>query len=176
MERYLKKDFDVQSKHSSEAALRRWRSAVTIVKNRRRRFRDVANLHMRSEAEKKKLKIQVLICVCYFYFSIFLGPFVSWETEEHNNLVPYVWDLRILEGKNKLKPNVKRRKNIWFWMFKDLSLRGRRLQHISSLFCFFVFFLKIIFIVSSETKKTEEYSAKIWRFFNILNLFSGPFH
>ncbi|RVX09521.1 putative calcium-transporting ATPase 9, plasma membrane-type [Vitis vinifera] len=58
MERYLKKDFDVQSKHSSEAALRRWRSAVTIVKNRRRRFRDVANLHMRSEAEKKKLKIQ----------------------------------------------------------------------------------------------------------------------
>ncbi|KAJ9695897.1 hypothetical protein PVL29_011059 [Vitis rotundifolia] len=65
MERYLK-DFDVQPKHSSEAALRRWRSAVTIVKNRRRRFRDVANLHMRSEAEKKKLKIQEKIRVALY--------------------------------------------------------------------------------------------------------------
>lgn len=66
MERYLKKDFDVQSKHSSEAALRRWRSAVTIVKNRRRRFRDIANLDMRSEAEKKKLKIQEKIRVALY--------------------------------------------------------------------------------------------------------------
>lgn len=53
------KDFQVESKNMSEAAQRRWRNAVTIVKNPRRRFRMVADLVKRSEAEKKKLKIQV---------------------------------------------------------------------------------------------------------------------
>lgn len=59
MEQYLLKDFEVEPKHPSEEALRRWRSAVSIVRNRRRRFRNVADLDKRSEAEKKKLKIQV---------------------------------------------------------------------------------------------------------------------
>ncbi|TYK25573.1 calcium-transporting ATPase 4, plasma membrane-type-like isoform X1 [Cucumis melo var. makuwa] len=59
MEQYLLKDFEVEPKHPSEQALRRWRSAVSIVRNRRRRFRNIADLDKRSEAEKKKLKIQV---------------------------------------------------------------------------------------------------------------------
>jgi Ca2+-transporting ATPase len=58
MENMLK-DFQVESKNMSEAARRRWRKAVTIVKNSRRRFRMVADLDKRDEAEKKKLKIQV---------------------------------------------------------------------------------------------------------------------
>ncbi|KAK9217232.1 hypothetical protein WN943_005857 [Citrus x changshan-huyou] len=64
MENYLNMNFDsVQPKNPSEEALRRWRSAVGIVKNRRRRFRMVADLVKRSEAEKAKLKIQEKIRV-----------------------------------------------------------------------------------------------------------------
>jgi Ca2+-transporting ATPase len=58
MENMLK-DFEVEAKNPSEAAQRRWRKAVTIVKNPRRRFRMIADLAKRSEGEKKKLKIQV---------------------------------------------------------------------------------------------------------------------
>ena len=58
MENMLK-DFQVESKNMSEAVQRRWRKAVTIVKNPSRRFRMVADLDKRVEAEKKKLKIQV---------------------------------------------------------------------------------------------------------------------
>ncbi|KAB2620260.1 calcium-transporting ATPase 11 [Pyrus ussuriensis x Pyrus communis] len=57
MEKFLK-DFEVENKNPSEEAIRRWRNAVALVKNRRRRFRFVANLAKRSEAEKKKLQIQ----------------------------------------------------------------------------------------------------------------------
>ncbi|KAK9181159.1 hypothetical protein WN944_024296 [Citrus x changshan-huyou] len=63
------KDFDVEHKNPSEQALRRWRSAVSIVKNRRRRFRMVADLVKRSEAEKKKLKIQ-LVCRSFLFNKI----------------------------------------------------------------------------------------------------------
>lgn len=66
MEQYLLKDFEVEPKHPSEEALRRWRSAVSIVRNRRRRFRNVADLDKRSEAEKKKLKIQEKIRVALY--------------------------------------------------------------------------------------------------------------
>ncbi|KAB1222290.1 putative calcium-transporting ATPase 11, plasma membrane-type [Morella rubra] len=59
MENLLNDVFDLEAKNPSEEALRRWRSAVTIVKNRRRRFRNVANLENRFEDEKKKLKIQM---------------------------------------------------------------------------------------------------------------------
>ncbi|KAK9291104.1 hypothetical protein L1049_009291 [Liquidambar formosana] len=66
MEGYLK-DFDVQSKNTSEEALRKWRSAVgVIVKNPRRRFRMVADLVKRKEAEKKKLNIQEKIRVALY--------------------------------------------------------------------------------------------------------------
>ncbi|MFS8008573.1 putative protein kinase RLK-Pelle-CR4L family [Helianthus anomalus] len=46
MEDFMK-DFDVPRKHPSDEALRNWRMAMTIVKNRRRRFRHVANLDKR---------------------------------------------------------------------------------------------------------------------------------
>ncbi|KAA3449434.1 Autoinhibited Ca2+-ATPase 11 isoform 1 [Gossypium australe] len=59
----LLKDFEVPPKNSSEAALRRWRKLVTIVRNPRRRFRMIANLEKRSEAEQQKLKIKEKIRV-----------------------------------------------------------------------------------------------------------------
>lgn len=61
MEKYLRENFHVQPKHPSEDALRRWRSAVSVVKNPRRRFRMVANLAQRADAEKKRVKLQVSI-------------------------------------------------------------------------------------------------------------------
>lgn len=63
----LLKDFDLEHKNSSEDALRRWRSAVSIVKNRRRRFLYVADLARRAEAEKKKRNIQVLFYRCLYF-------------------------------------------------------------------------------------------------------------
>ncbi|KAJ1418534.1 Calcium-transporting P-type ATPase, N-terminal autoinhibitory domain [Sesbania bispinosa] len=76
MEKYLRENFHVQPKRPSEAALRRWRSAVAVVKNPRRRFRMVANLAQRAEAEKKRTKLQVLISSTkslssFFRFSLF---------------------------------------------------------------------------------------------------------
>ncbi|PSS15687.1 Calcium-transporting ATPase [Actinidia chinensis var. chinensis] len=53
----LLKDFNISSKPSEEAQ-RRWRTAVTVVKNRRRRFRLVVDLAKRSEARNKILKTQ----------------------------------------------------------------------------------------------------------------------
>ncbi|KAM1127301.1 hypothetical protein FF2_036953 [Malus domestica] len=52
MEKYLK-DFEVENKNPSEQTIRRWRNAVALVKNPRRRFRFVVDLAKRSEAEKK---------------------------------------------------------------------------------------------------------------------------
>ncbi|KAJ4971823.1 hypothetical protein NE237_004922 [Protea cynaroides] len=66
MEKILKENFDIQSKHPSQEALRKWRSAVSIVKNRRRRFRHTADLEKRDEAEKKKLGIQEKIRVAIY--------------------------------------------------------------------------------------------------------------
>ncbi|XWS59090.1 hypothetical protein CRYUN_Cryun08bG0092300 [Craigia yunnanensis] len=64
MDRLLNlKEFEVEPKHSSEAALRRWRTLVTIVRNPTRRFRMIANLEKRSEAERQKLKIKEKIRV-----------------------------------------------------------------------------------------------------------------
>ncbi|GAB4851634.1 Alpha carbonic anhydrase 4 [Ancistrocladus abbreviatus] len=62
----LLKDFDVPAKNSSEEALRRWRKAVTIVRNRRRRFRMIADLDKRSQAETKKRSIQEKIRVALY--------------------------------------------------------------------------------------------------------------
>nr|KYP70496.1 Putative calcium-transporting ATPase 11, plasma membrane-type [Cajanus cajan] len=60
MESRLLKDFELHHKNPSLEALRRWRSAVALVKNRRRRFRMVADLDKRSEAEQIKQGIKVL--------------------------------------------------------------------------------------------------------------------
>ncbi|KAK0600138.1 hypothetical protein LWI29_012012 [Acer saccharum] len=67
-EKFLK-EFDVEPKNPSEAAIRRWRSVVSIVKNRRRRFRMTTDLDKRSEADQKKLKILVSILSVFFEFS-----------------------------------------------------------------------------------------------------------
>ncbi|KAL0456121.1 UNVERIFIED_CONTAM: putative calcium-transporting ATPase 11, plasma membrane-type [Sesamum latifolium] len=66
MEDYLKKNFDVDAKRPSEEALKRWRSAVWLVKNPRRRFRMVADLAKRAEAERKRRKIQEKIRVALY--------------------------------------------------------------------------------------------------------------
>ncbi|XP_020211610.1 putative calcium-transporting ATPase 11, plasma membrane-type [Cajanus cajan] len=58
MESRLLKDFELHHKNPSLEALRRWRSAVALVKNRRRRFRMVADLDKRSEAEQIKQGIK----------------------------------------------------------------------------------------------------------------------
>ncbi|CAL0310592.1 unnamed protein product [Lupinus luteus] len=63
----LLKDFELDSKNPSVEALRRWRSAVSfVVKNRRRRFRMVADLDKRSEAEQIKLGIQEKIRIALY--------------------------------------------------------------------------------------------------------------
>ncbi|KAJ0976132.1 hypothetical protein J5N97_018097 [Dioscorea zingiberensis] len=67
MESFLRRNFDFPAKNPSEEAQRRWRSAVgQIVKNRRRRFRDVPDLEKRSQAEAKKRKIQEKIRVALY--------------------------------------------------------------------------------------------------------------
>ncbi|XP_021833296.1 putative calcium-transporting ATPase 11, plasma membrane-type isoform X2 [Prunus avium] len=65
MERYLK-DFEVESKNPSEETIRRWRKAVALVKNPRRRFRFVADLAKRNETEKKKRQMQEKIRVARY--------------------------------------------------------------------------------------------------------------
>lgn len=58
MEGYLK-DFDIAAKHPSEEAQRKWRKAVFLVRNRRRRFRHVPDLDKRSEVKSKVRQAQV---------------------------------------------------------------------------------------------------------------------
>ncbi|KAK9075890.1 hypothetical protein SSX86_004219 [Deinandra increscens subsp. villosa] len=57
MEGYLK-DFDVPAKHPSEAALKKWRGAVSLVRNHRRRFRHVADLEKRFVHQNRLSKIK----------------------------------------------------------------------------------------------------------------------
>ncbi|XP_061353874.1 putative calcium-transporting ATPase 11, plasma membrane-type [Gastrolobium bilobum] len=57
MEKYLK-DFELESKNCSIEALSRWRSAVSLVKNPRRRFRNVADLVKRIQVQEKHRELQ----------------------------------------------------------------------------------------------------------------------
>ncbi|XP_022938502.1 calcium-transporting ATPase 4, plasma membrane-type-like [Cucurbita moschata] len=66
MENYLRKNFELEPKSPSEEAQMRWRSAVSIVKNRRRRFRMVADLDKRAQAEEKRRKLQEKIRVALY--------------------------------------------------------------------------------------------------------------
>ncbi|KAJ6713326.1 CATION TRANSPORTING ATPASE [Salix purpurea] len=66
MEKYLKENFVLDAKRPSEEALRRWRSAVSVVRNPRRRFRMVADLAKRAEAEKKRQNIQEKIRIAVY--------------------------------------------------------------------------------------------------------------
>lgn len=102
MEKYLKKDFDFDHKNPSEEAMRKWRSAVSLVKNPRRRFRFVADLAKRSEAEKKKLKIQVYLLLIHFTYILVFAPSDSSErtsVRSKNGIVDYY----IPSKKNKIK-------------------------------------------------------------------------
>ncbi|KAI3806579.1 hypothetical protein L1987_22488 [Smallanthus sonchifolius] len=58
VERYLSEEFHVPPKHPSEEALRKWRKAVTLVKNHRRRFRHVTDLDKRSIHHHRVSKIK----------------------------------------------------------------------------------------------------------------------
>ncbi|KAK7396224.1 hypothetical protein VNO78_17076 [Psophocarpus tetragonolobus] len=66
MEKTLLKDFELQHKNPSVDALRRWRSAVTLVKNHRRRFRMVADLNKRQQAEQIKQGIKEKIRIALY--------------------------------------------------------------------------------------------------------------
>lgn len=55
----LLKDFELENKDHSIEGLSKWRSAVSLVKNPRRRFRNVADLVKRLQAQEKLKKIQV---------------------------------------------------------------------------------------------------------------------
>ncbi|KAL8254593.1 hypothetical protein R6Q59_032814 [Mikania micrantha] len=57
MNDYLK-DFDVPAKRPSDAALKKWRDAVSLVRNHRRRFRHVADLEKRSVHQNRLSKIK----------------------------------------------------------------------------------------------------------------------
>lgn len=64
---FLRKNFELEPKNAPEEALKKWREAVCLVKNPRRRFRMVADLDKRAEADRKRQDIQVIlrmICVC----------------------------------------------------------------------------------------------------------------
>ena len=78
MEEYLKQNFDVEPKNPSEDALKRWRSAVWLVKNPRRRFRMVADLAKRAEADRKRKSIQVPFLVLSLFFTFLWSPPLKW--------------------------------------------------------------------------------------------------
>ncbi|KAH9315757.1 hypothetical protein KI387_024384 [Taxus chinensis] len=74
MEDYLSQ-FEVKSKNSSEEALARWRKlCMGMVKNRKRRFRNTANLPKRAQVKdilkqnKEKLKVALLVSKAAFHF------------------------------------------------------------------------------------------------------------
>ncbi|XP_057838316.2 calcium-transporting ATPase 2, plasma membrane-type isoform X3 [Cryptomeria japonica] len=74
MEKYLSKNFGVEAKHSSKAALQRWRDLCSVVKNSKRRFRYIADLEKRKEIEqirsinKEKLRVALLVSKAAFHF------------------------------------------------------------------------------------------------------------
>ena len=94
----LLKDFDVEHKHPSPEAMKRWRSAVWLVRNRRRRFRHVADLEKRSEGEKMKQKIQVLIFLFCFYVLQFSYDYECVLPEIGNDVVWACWPFRLPEN------------------------------------------------------------------------------
>ncbi|XP_028766665.1 calcium-transporting ATPase 4, plasma membrane-type-like [Neltuma alba] len=62
----LLKDFVIEHKKPSIEASKRWRSAVALVKNHRRRFRMVPDLQKRSEAEQTRKLIQDKVRLALF--------------------------------------------------------------------------------------------------------------
>jgi hypothetical protein len=77
MEDFLNpKAFELENKDRSIEALSRWRSAVSLVKNPRRRFRHAADLVKRRQAAENQKKIQVS-SLFIRYLSVFFFSFFS---------------------------------------------------------------------------------------------------
>lgn len=76
----LLKDFQVDAKNPSLEARQRWRSSVSIVKNRARRFRMISNLDDLAENEKKRCQIQV----CCFLSPSLISWFFSVLRDAHD--------------------------------------------------------------------------------------------
>eukprot|EP00252_Welwitschia_mirabilis_P021113 TRINITY_DN5317_c0_g1_i1.p1 TRINITY_DN5317_c0_g1~~TRINITY_DN5317_c0_g1_i1.p1 ORF type:complete len:1040 (+),score=189.99 TRINITY_DN5317_c0_g1_i1:391-3510(+) len=80
MERLLPEEFQVEAKRPSEAALARWRKLCRLVKNKKRRFRYIANLSKRSQLNllrneyKEKLRVALLVSKAAFYFIDGVSP------------------------------------------------------------------------------------------------------
>lgn len=72
MEEFLK-DFELEDKDRNIEALSRWRSAVSLVKNPRRRFRNVADLERHAQLKEKQvfnLIQQIIINSCFYFVCI----------------------------------------------------------------------------------------------------------
>jgi Ca2+-transporting ATPase len=82
MESFLNpKDFELENKDRSIENLSRWRSAVSLVKNPRRRFRHVADLVKRRQAAENQKKIQVssrfILAILFLLQSLFFCLCIS---------------------------------------------------------------------------------------------------
>ncbi|XP_010505940.1 PREDICTED: calcium-transporting ATPase 4, plasma membrane-type-like [Camelina sativa] len=62
----LLRDFEVDAKNPSLEARQRWRSSVSIVKNRTRRFRNIRDLDKLADYENKRHQIQEKIRVAFY--------------------------------------------------------------------------------------------------------------
>ena len=71
------KDFEIPAKHPSEEAQKNWRNLVTLVRNKRRRFRYGPNFEKRTEAKERIEKLRVclhlspVLALFFFFFLIF---------------------------------------------------------------------------------------------------------
>ncbi|KAL8147308.1 hypothetical protein AgCh_004862 [Apium graveolens] len=71
MEWYLEKEFDViRGKHPSEEAQKKWRKAVALVRNHRRRFRHVPDLEKRLLLQTKVRQAQERLRVIFTAFKV----------------------------------------------------------------------------------------------------------
>lgn len=70
----MKEFGEVKAKNSSEEALRRWRKACWLVKNKKRRFRFTANLSKRFEAADIRRSFKVF-SLSFSFFSIGGGSY-----------------------------------------------------------------------------------------------------
>ncbi|XP_031125865.1 calcium-transporting ATPase 4, plasma membrane-type-like [Ipomoea triloba] len=94
MEPYLT-DFDVPPKHPSEEAQKRWRKAVFLVRNHRRRFRYGPNFEKRSEAKELMDKTREKLRVGFMAYLAALKFLDAGDHGKHpkERIVPPVEDL-----------------------------------------------------------------------------------
>ncbi|XP_072997813.1 probable calcium-transporting ATPase 9, plasma membrane-type isoform X1 [Typha latifolia] len=66
MERYLNNNFDIPAKNPSVEAQRKWREALKLIKNSRRRFRMIPDIDKKIQDQEKRQKIQEKIRVALY--------------------------------------------------------------------------------------------------------------